>query len=60
MVVFYSDNDMKIINLSVDKIRKEVKGVNFKQFKGYGHFTLFQMRTRKFPELLKECLAGNT
>src|SRR5262249_45829224 len=56
LTIIYSDNDMKAIDLSVEKIRKEVKGINFKQMKGYGHFTIFQMRTRKFRELLKECL----
>jgi predicted alpha/beta hydrolase family esterase len=56
VVVFYSDNDMKAVQLSVDKIRKKVPGIEFRQFTGYGHFTIFQMRTRKFPELLAEAL----
>ena len=60
VTVIYSDNDMKDIDLSVDKIRKEVPGISFKLMKGYGHFTLFSMHTRKFPELLAECLEGNT
>ena len=60
LTIFYSDNDMKAVDLSVEKIRKEVKDINFKLLKGYGHFTIFQMRTRKFPQLLSECLAGNT
>lgn len=59
LTVIYSDNDMKAIDLSVDKIRREVKGIDFKLFKGYGHFTIFQMRTRKFPELLQGCLEEN-
>lgn len=57
VTVIYSDNDMPAVKLSVDKIRSEVPGIKFTEFKGYGHFTLFQMKTSKFPELLQELLA---
>lgn len=56
ITIFYSDNDMRAIDLSINKIQSEVEGINFKLMKGYGHFTLFQMHSRKFPELLQECL----
>lgn len=60
LVIFNSTDDMKIIKLSVDKISQQVKSIKVRNFENYGHFTIFSMRTRKFPELLEECLKGNT
>lgn len=54
--IIYSDDDMKAISLSVEQIRKELVGVNYLEFRGYGHFTIFKMHTRRFPELVAECL----
>lgn len=56
LVVFYSDNDFDAINKSVSKLKSTLKNAKYKEFRGYGHFTLKGMRTRKFPELLEECL----
>ncbi len=56
LTIIYADNDMRAIDLSVEKIRKEVNDIDFKLMKGYGHFTIFKMHTTKFPELLQECL----
>jgi uncharacterized protein len=56
-IIFNSDNDMGNVLKSVAKIRQTVKGVQYREFHKYGHFTLPQMRTRKFPQLLQECLS---
>lgn len=56
LVVFYSDNDFDAINKSVSKLKSTLKNTKYKEFRGYGHFTLKGMKTRKFPELLEECL----
>ncbi|MGH7157408.1 MAG: alpha/beta hydrolase [Candidatus Saccharimonadales bacterium] len=60
LVIFYSDNDMDAVQKSVAELKAILKGAKYREFHGYGHFTLAQMRTNKFPELLEECLAGNT
>ena len=56
LVVFYSDNDFDAIKKSIAKLRSTLKNAKYKEFRGYGHFTLTDMKTRKFPELLEECL----
>lgn len=60
LVVFYSDNDMEAIKKSVAELKKTLKNAKYKEFHNYGHFTLAQMKTSKFPELLEETLKGNT
>ena len=60
LIIFCSDNDMETIKLSVEKIKNEIRGVKYKEFHNYGHFTILEMKTTKFPELLEECLKGNT
>lgn len=57
LVIFNSDNDMGNVLKSVATIRKTIKNVQYREFHKYGHFTMLQMKTRRFPELLKECLA---
>lgn len=56
LTIIYSNNDMRSIKLSVDEIKKELPQARYKEFKGYGHFTIVSMKTRKFPELLDECI----
>jgi predicted alpha/beta hydrolase family esterase len=56
VIIFNSDNDMGNVLKSVATIRKTVKNAQYKEFHKYGHFTVFQMKTTKFPELLAECL----
>lgn len=56
LIIFNSDNDRKEVQSSVKVLRKELQGVKVKNFHGYGHFTIFSMKTKKFPELLKELL----
>lgn len=58
LVVINSDNDMGSVIKSVAQIREKINDVQYREFHKYGHFTLPQMRTRKFPELLGECLKG--
>ena len=63
LTIFYSDDDSGNVLTSLDRIRREVPGADWKEFKGYGHFTydnLLAVRSTSggtsFPELLEECL----
>lgn len=57
VTIFNSDNDQDDIHKSVDIIRQKVKGVVYKEFHNYGHFTSDGMKTLEFPELLQEVLS---
>jgi predicted alpha/beta hydrolase family esterase len=56
ITIFSSDNDSPGIMESVQKYRAIIKDVQYREFKGYGHFTLKRMGTDAFPELLEEIL----
>ncbi len=56
VTIFHSNNDEESIHKSVEIIRTEVKGVQYKEFHNYGHFCLSDMKTVEFPELLGEIL----
>jgi len=55
LVIIYSDNDMEKINESVSQIHSKLGG-ELIQIKGMGHFTMRDMGTDEFPELLEEVL----
>src|SRR3989344_2158715 len=56
-IIFYSDNDSAGILKSVD-IFSQYLDVKPIQLKNKGHFTLEDMKTEQFPELLDEITAG--
>lgn len=56
LTIFYSDNDGKDIQDSINILKDNLRGIKYKKFHNYGHFTLNDLKTRKFPELLKEVL----
>lgn len=56
VVIFHSDNDHPGIPESVAILREKIPGIKYKEFHNYGHFCYNDMKTRKFPELLKEVL----
>jgi len=56
LTVFYSDDDFDAIKKSVSLLKSKLKNAEYREFHNYGHFTLSDMKTRKFPELLEECL----
>ncbi|HEX5448191.1 MAG TPA: alpha/beta hydrolase [Candidatus Saccharimonadales bacterium] len=60
LTIFVSDNDEETIHKSVDIIKATVKNLKVREFRGKGHFTHEYMPDDTFPELLEECLAGNT
>jgi uncharacterized protein len=60
LIIFNSDNDMGNVLKSVAAIREGIDSVEYKEFKNHGHFTKSDMKTAEFPELLLECLEGNT
>lgn len=56
LIIFESDDDNEDIKVSVEKIRRSVKNIDYKEFHNYGHFCYGDMKTREFPELLEEVL----
>jgi predicted alpha/beta hydrolase family esterase len=56
LTVFHSDNDKPEMQSTVKLLRKKLKNFEYREFHNYGHFTLKDMKTNEFPELLKECL----
>lgn len=59
ITVFASDNDQKSVRKTVEIVRARVEDLKFKEFHNYGHFCYEDMKTQKFPELLKEVLANS-
>jgi len=55
LVIFYSDNDDEDIIKSAKRVH-QVLGGKLINLHGKGHFTSEDMKTEKFPELLKEVL----
>lgn len=55
-LIFNSINDSEDIKISLDMIRNKIKEVNIINFENYGHFCFSDLKTEKFPELLKEIL----
>lgn len=57
ITIFNSDNDMETIQKSVEMLRKNIRSIKYREFHNYGHFTVEDMKTIEFPELLQEVLA---
>lgn len=55
IVIFVSDNEADEGKKSVEIYHNAIGG-KLIELKGLGHFTLNDMKTEEFPELLKECL----
>lgn len=58
MIIFHSDNDMGNVQKSVAVLRENIRGVGYREFHGYGHFTVNGMGRTDFPELLEEIVRG--
>lgn len=56
IIIFNSDDDNEDIHDSVKIIEETIKTAEIKQFHNYGHFTLKQMGTPEFPELINAIL----
>lgn len=56
IIIFESDNDEDYVQESVRILKENIKGLESRNFHNYGHFTLSDMGTREFPELLEETL----
>ena len=56
ITIFNSDNDEEDIHKTVEILRENLQGVQYKQFHNYGHFCYEDMKTVEFPELLSETL----
>jgi uncharacterized protein len=51
-VIFNSDDDFEEVLVSARRIRDAVPGAVYREFPGYGHFTLADLGGPAFPELL--------
>ena len=58
LIIFDSDNDSDGVHTSVKIIREKITDVVYKEFHNYGHFTLEDMGTTEFPELLEAVLTN--
>lgn len=56
VTIYGSTNDDKSIKDSIKTLRDTIKDVKYREFKDYGHFCFNDMKSREFPELLKEVL----
>jgi predicted alpha/beta hydrolase family esterase len=56
IIVFYGSNDAPDVLESVELLRQTLPGVRVREFPGAGHFTLEDMGSVEFPELLAELL----
>ena len=56
ITIFSSSNDDQAIKNSISVLESAIKGVKVVRFDNYGHFCIGDMKTREFPELLKEVL----
>lgn len=52
LTIIYSTDDFSDIIKTVDLLKSKLIGANFKEFSDKGHFTLGDMKTEEFPELL--------
>jgi predicted alpha/beta hydrolase family esterase len=58
LTLFHSDNDMARVVASVQHIRQELPGIEYREFHNYGHFCgKRDMGSDTFPELL-EAISG--
>jgi predicted alpha/beta hydrolase family esterase len=60
LTLFHSIDDDPDIVSSVKELRNRMKNMKYVEFNDRGHFTHHYMPDDTFPELLEECLAGNS
>ncbi|MBI3980931.1 alpha/beta hydrolase [Candidatus Microgenomates bacterium] len=56
VTIFNSDNDQESVQKTVKILKDKVKNLKYQEFHNYGHFCFEDMKTDKFPELLKVIL----
>ena len=56
LIVMYSTDDHPDVLKSIDILKPKLKGAQFQEFSGKGHFVLSSLKTEKFPELLANLL----
>lgn len=54
MTIYNSDDDVAEIQESVELLRQKLHNIRYREFSGYGHFTIMSMGTEEFPELVEE------
>ncbi len=54
MTIFSSSNDMQSVKDSIEILKNKIKNIKVVEFENMGHFCMEDMKTEKFPELLKE------
>jgi len=58
LVIFVADDDREAIQQAVKKLRAAIANVQYREFQGYGHFCVEDMKTTEFPELRDELLSS--
>ena len=57
LTIINSDNDMEQVQKAVEKLRSALSDLRYIELESKGHFTLSDLKTEEFPELLEEILA---
>ena len=50
--MLYSTDDSADVNKTVEILKEQTQGIDFREYKDKGHFVIGSMGTQKFPELL--------
>lgn len=53
ITIFNSDNDQKSVQKTVEILRNKIKGIGYKELHNRGHFYLYDLNSKEFPELLE-------
>jgi uncharacterized protein len=56
LTIFNSDDDEESIQQTTTMLKNIVKGLQYKEFHNYGHFTAKSLKSLEFPELLEVIL----
>jgi predicted alpha/beta hydrolase family esterase len=59
LVIFVSDDDRDAIHQAVERLRTTLPNSTYREFHGYGHFTVEDMKTTEFFELRDELLGSS-
>jgi predicted alpha/beta hydrolase family esterase len=58
LMIFIADNDRDAIQQAAKILRETIADVQYREFRGYGHFCIDDMKTVEFPELRDELLSA--
>lgn len=57
ITIWYSDDDENSVLKTIQILKNKIPDAEFKEFHGFGHFCIDDLKSEKFPELLDEILS---